>query len=303
MSQSPLIILAHDSNITLSKLVEDDLITTSTTIFGISADTLKKIFNISDNVTNIVQSTPLKRLHIYEDYISDVKQVYSMSLKSTFKILNGELSGNDSIRNALSKDVKKIMEMKFSVLTILYNKTGGPLDFTKAGNLVALALDLFGIQENVFKHALNLSNDDLSLLQRRSFDNILHITFKLRSGDLPLQSPSSLARITIGFATYQMQDLLFSTPKTIVNTSLEAHGIIKDMLVDNQYNVSINAIKLFIEKYYSKEKFNASVISDKFLSTNITKLAKSMKSKVEDVASMTFFGLIDITVNGRLCLE
>ena len=303
-SRTPLIILAHKKNIKLTKLVEDDLVTTTISVLQLpSSSILVKIFKIPDSIMALAHNFALSLLHTQEDYIDNVKQIYTGSLKVTLEVISKHLKGYDAKHKELPKFIRMISEMKFKVLVGLYNK-GNYFEFLQSGNLVDLAEELFGINAEFFKFTFNLSTEKFDLLKRRTFTQMLVIRSWLKSADIPDQSPAGLSRMVLGFSTHQMQDFLFSSPKDIVKKSVKAYGIVKDMLVDNRYNVTSSNVNAFIHKYFDGfNGFNASVISQKFLNMNLTNLAKKMKSSVEVIASTAFHQLIKDVAWGESLIQ
>ncbi|XP_057293620.1 uncharacterized protein LOC130622201 [Hydractinia symbiolongicarpus] len=282
IAHTPLILLAHRKGIDIQKLTNDSLVVTSQSIFGFNEVILQSVFNIPDNIMKQASTYSLRMLHELENSIDNVKQVYTVPLITTFDVVSGRLEGKHAKNYELPKAIKAISALNFTVLAAIYSKD---MSYFNTTNLVSLAEELFGIDEHVYKVAFNVSKH-LHLLRNRTIQEIILFSYYAKPPirSLSVASPRLLTRFITNFRSFNLQELLLTTPEMLLNSSGigAKNTTLAALLLNNKYGVKMEEFQDFVKETFVHFYYlPAGKFATHLMSYNLNKLPTSaLQSKL-----------------------
>lgn len=269
-ARTPLVLLAHEKGISIEKLIEDNLVLTSVSIFGFNEKVLQKVFSIPDSVMKQASTFSLRMLHTLENSIDNVKQVYTVPLITTLDVVSGRLEGKHAKNYELPKSIKLISTKMLSTISTIYNYPSN-LSYIRSMTLVKLAEELFGVTDIFFKDmALNM--EQLKMLNETKIEDVAH--FKVPEGkrfeDIQL---SKLTELILDLPSSSLREMLLETVKTLLNNTDERFGTIRDLFTGNKSRANLTEfISLTMKAIKVDKNSKPDTYMEKLLSFNLTRL-------------------------------
>lgn len=287
-AEKPLIQLAFEKGITLKNLIKTNLVSTSMNIFDVHRDVLAKIFKIEASTINLASSIPLSSIPQHADGIDKVEQIYTVSMKLVYAVVAGNVTGEYALANEFPKFVMMISKFKFFMLKDLYNKNDS--NEFETYSLISLAMELFGMTEMQSQTILDLSENELKILKKRTIKDILELkSYVNQKSNISITSPFELTNFVLGL-DINLQDLLLSTLFKLAEATGDKNNIYG--LVEGLLPNATMIVNQFLTHALSGKTGDVPIAKfiEMFYELNITKISSMFNESVENFAKQTTLG-------------
>lgn len=287
-AEKPLIQLAFEKGITLENLIKTNLVSTSMNIFDVHRDVLAKIFKIEASTINLASSIPLSSIPQHADGIDKVEQIYTVSMKLVYAVVAGNVTGEYALANEFPKFVMMISKFKFFMLKDLYNKNDS--NEFETYSLISLAMELFGMTEMQSQTILDLSENELKILKKRTIKDILELkSYVNQKSNISITSPFELTNFVLGL-DINLQDLLLSTLFKLAEATGDKNNIYG--LVEGLLPNATMIVNQFLTHALSGKTGDVPIAKfiEMFYKLNITKISSMFNESVENFAKQTTLG-------------
>ena len=287
-AEKPLIQLAFEKGITLENLIKTNLVSTSMNIFDVHRDVLAKIFKIEASTINLASSIPLSSIPQYADGIDKVEQIYTVSMKLVYAVVAGNVTGEYALANEFPKFVMMISKFNFFMLKDLYNKNDS--NEFETYSLISLAMELFGMTEIQSQAILDLSENELKILKKRTIKDILELrSYVNQKSNISVTSPFELTNFVLGL-DINLQDLLLSTLFKLAEATGDKNNIYG--LVEGLLPNATRIVNQFLTHTLNGKTGDVPIAKfiEMFYQLNITKISSMFNESVENFAKQTTLG-------------
>ena len=287
-AEKPLIQLAFEKGITLKNLIKTNLVSTSMNIFDVHRDVLAKIFKIEASTINLASSIPLSSIPQHADGIDKVEQIYTVSMKLVYAVVAGNVTGEYALANEFPKFVMMISKFNFFMLKDLYNKNDS--NEFETYSLISLAMELFGMTEMQSQTILDLSENELKILKKRTIKDILELkSYVNQKSNISITSPFELTNFVLGL-DINLQDLLLSTLFKLAEATGDKNNIYG--LVEGLLPNATMIVNQFLTHALSGKTGDVPIAKfiEMFYKLNITKISSMFNESVENFAKQTTLG-------------
>ena len=287
-AEKPLIQLAFEKGITLENLIKTNLVSTSMNIFDVHRDVLAKIFKIEASTINLASSIPLSSIPQHADGIDKVEQIYTVSMKLVYAVVAGNVTGEYALANEFPKFVMMISKFNFFMLKDLYNKNDS--NEFETYSLISLAMELFGMTEIQSQTILNLSENELKILKKRTIKDILELrSYVNQKSNISVTSPFELTNFVLGL-DINLQDLLLSTLFKLAEATGDKNNIYG--LVEGLLPNATTIVNQFLTHTLNGRTGDVPIAKfiEMFYKLNITKISSMFNESVENFAKQTTLG-------------
>ena len=285
-SKEPLVVLAHRNKMKLERLVNSSVIDISVQMLNVTPALVIKTFDIP-NITDILQNMNL---------LNNVKQLYTCSLNTIFDLMTERISVAYIMRREYPLFVTRLISRPFKELKAIYN-FNDVRDFGQY-TLVALVMDLFGMNQDEFLNMFKLPEASLVKLKKTRVHDISLLTnYSKAPLGIPDISPEKCITTVLTFYP-KLQDLLTAPIFDLGNHSIRhPYGLIQDLIPKN---ISMRDFdRYFINEWGERTHLNASEFLQVFKKKNITLFARSLNQTLDEFVKNSFGFTIRLTVLGK----
>lgn len=244
-------------------------------------DLVTPLFEISLYTYSQIDPYVFSRLMIMEPAITDIKQLYSLSVDIIYSIMDGRVSKNRLLSTEIPRTIKVITQTNMTYLQRVYGKNfQNELAVKTILNLIG---EMCGVSTDQLVGYFNLNTTSAPLLNKtNTFDQLKLLAPRKEFGTGDLFNDVSLYDFLM-VAAYasppNMTDFLLtlmpitSLPGRELMTSQPLH-LIRDYVDDNVYNITVDDLKRYLQYvFYNYEYAAGSDVAQLFGDYNVTKLS------------------------------